>query len=1007
MLTDPRKGKQMSLRYRSWAKVALLVVATIAVASSAYADIYGRISGTVRDKKTQELLVGASVRVEGSSLGATTDMNGQYVIIKVPPNVYSLRVSYVGYASTEVKNVTVVQDNTTQIDVDLEESSVTLQAVVVEVARNPLIRPDVSASQITVSSQDIKDRPLESIQSVISTLPGVASYNGQLYVRGSRATDIQYIVDGVPVTNPINNSLMTNINKDAVQDVAVQTGGFSAEYGNALGGIVNLTTKDGGPDLAGSLRYKTDKPLASSQLYNNQNIWDATFGGPLFGQARFFLTGYLNTEDMTAGREVLAPNGVNLGRPPHDGTQDYTANAKLAFPLGSGIELRVLGSIDRNQSQNYSPFWQFGSDVNQLDRLGATFNKTKYFAASLDHSINEKTFYTLTVGYLDYDYIQGELDRSEWSGDQVGISSHWWQDFQFRTPFLNTNYHIPGNPNTYSKWQLMDSKGAADVYAVRSGDSVSVNNPFGVPGGILNTIDANYFQNFVYAGDNDYYEHDRNRQFSARFDLTAQFSTSNELKLGFQAIQQWVNRFAIGGMGTLNGIGISYPVIDFYEKSPSDTGLSVTNGNDLGTGYTPITADAYAQYQLHFQGMYINLGLRYDYYDAETQYRVNPIDPTQANPFLQTRANSTPQSQLSPRVGVAFPITERTVLRFNYGRFFERPSMTSMFSYLWNNFNQADVDQGNPNIAAQRTTAYELGLSWLVGEDIAFDATAFNKNMFYLEGYREVLGPNLRWFFQDQNKEYGNSYGIEFSLTKRYSHWVSGTVNYTLSFANGTSSDVSEMSRYPITAATFAKSLGYQPIYSEDTRPMDFDRRHIFNLIFDFNIPIGEGPELFGSKVLSGFGFDLTGNYESGTPYTPLTSFFVTLTSDQYNSASFPASANFDLSIHKDFVAWGGVKVSIFADVFNLLNLDLPIAVFKGSGNASTPSYIVTSGSISSDSYPATSPLYSKVADANHDGILSPQERLAAYQTLQQDMLSLMPNYPLPRRALFGIEVSF
>lgn len=996
----------MGSKTKRWTLILLFASLAVSLGDTAYADIYGRIRGLVRDKKSHEPLVGAIVRVEGTNLGALTDVKGEYVILKVPPNVYSVKVSYVGYSGIEVKNVTVVQDNASEINVDLEESAVDIPVTLVEVARVPLIRQDVSASQVTVSAQDIKNRPTESIQSTLSTLPGVSTFNGQFYVRGARATEVQYIVDGIPVTNPINNTLMIDINKDAVQDVSVQTGGFSAEYGNALGGIMNVTTKDGGPRLGGSLRYMTDKPLTSTQLYNNQNIWDATFGGPLFEPVHFFLTGYLNTQDLHTRREVIAPDGTNLGRAPHAGAQNYKLNAKLKVPVGSSIELHLLGSLDRNQSQNYSPYWQFGSDPNQLDRLGATFDKARYVAASLDHTVSDKAFYTLTVGYLDYDHIQGELDRSQWSGNQIGISTPWTQDFKFRTPFLNTDYHIPGNPGTYSKWQWRDSQGPADVLAVRSGDSVSVNNPYGVPGGILNTIDADYFQNFVYAGDNDFYEHDKNRQLSARFDLTTQFSTDHELKAGFEIVQQRVNRFVIGGMGTFNGVGVSYPVIDFYEKSPGGSGLSVTDGNDLGTGYTPITTAAYVQYQLRYQGMYINLGLRYDHYNARTEYRINPIDPSQADPFLQARAFSEPESQLSPRVGIAFPITDRIVLRFNYGQFFSRPSMTSMFSHLWNNFNQADVNQGNPNIAAQRTTSYELGLSWLLRDDLAFDATAFNKSMFYLEGYREVLGPNLRWFFQDQNKEYGNSYGAELSLRKRYGDWVSGTLNYTLSYANGTSSDVSELSRYPITAATFAKSLGYQPLYPEDLRPMAFDRRHVVNLVLDFNVPIGEGPDLFGSKVLSGFGINLTGNYQSGTPYTPLTSFFMTLTSDQYNSASFPATASFDMRIHKDFLGWSGIKIGIFANIYNVFNLNTPFAVFKGSGNADSPMYLITPGAISPESYPSTSPLYSKVADSNHDGILSPQERFAAYQRLQQDMLGFMPNYALPRRALFGIELS-
>lgn len=984
-----------------------MIFVALTMVGNGHASIYGRISGSVRDKKTHDPLVGATVVLEGTQLGATTDLNGRYVIIKIPPSQYTIRVSYVGYSTTVVKNVRVVQDNMTQVNVELTQSNIGLKGVTIEVARTPLIRADVSGSQVIVSGSSIQSRPSESIQSALATMPGIVSFNGQLYARGSRATDIRYIIDGVPVTNPINHTLMTDVNGDAVQDMEVLTGGFSAQYGNALGGIVNLTTKDGGPKLAGSLRYKTDNPLVSSEYYNDQNIWDGTFGGPLIGQSRFFLTFYLNTQATHAGREVIAPSGVNLGRPPHDGDQDYNGTAKFMFPIGNEIRLHLLGSINRDQAQMYSPFWQFGSDPNQLDRLGATFDKTMYGAATLDQTLNQKTYYSLTVGYLHYEYIQGELDRSQWSGNAMGIQTPWWQDFKFRTPFLNTNYHVPGNPNAYSKWQWMDSEGPANVVEPMTGDSVSVNNPWGVPGGLTNTVDASYFQNFVYGGDNGYYEHDVNQQLSARFDLTTQPATDNELQLGFNVTQYWVGRFVISGMGTYNGVGVSYPVIDFYQKDPSDTGLSVTNGNDLGPGYTPISLAAYVQDQFHFSGMYINAGLRYDYYNAQTNYRINPIDPSQANPFLQPRAYSRPQSQLSPRVGVSFPITDRIVLRFNYGLFFQRPSMDNMFSYLWNNFNQADVNQGNPNIAAERTTAYELGSDWRVSKNMVLNITAFNKENFNLEGYRMVLGPNLHWFFQDQNKEYGNSYGIEFSLTRRYSKWISGTVNYTLSWAKGTSSTVTEMSRYPITAATFAKSLGYQPLYPENLMPMDFDRRNVVNLDLDFSIPVGEGPVILGSKLLGGVGFDLVGNYESGTPYTPQTSFFVTVTSDMYNSANFPPTASLDMKIHKDFLTWQGLRVSIFADIYNVLNLDMPFAVFKGSGNPSTPLYLVSLGDISPDSYPSTSPLYSKAADTNNDGVLTPQERLAAYQLLQKDMLAMMPNYPLPRTFEFGIKLDF
>jgi len=332
--------------------------------------------------------------------------------------------------------------------------------------------------------------------------------------------------------------------------------------------------------------------------------------------------------------------------------------------------------------------------------------------------------------------------------------------------------------------------------------------------------------------------------------------------------------------------------------------------------------------------------------------------------------------------------------------------MERMFSYLWIDLNQADVYQGNPDIKPQKTTAYEVGLSTVLGENWVLGLTAYQKNMFNLEGYRLFRAPALEWYFLALNDEYAESYGLEVSLRKRLSKWTSGFINYTYSYAKGTSSNVDQNARYPLTATTYAKQLGYMPLYPQETMPMNFDRRHTLNLVFDLNIPFDDGPEILGVKPFSGFGLDLSGTFQSGTPYTPQTSYFVNVTTDLFNSATFPTTYNLDARIHKDFRI-GSYSLSIFAEIFNVLNLNVPYAVFIGSGNADVPSYRVSQGSISPSSYAVGSPLYSAQIDLNHDGVLDPSERLVAYKRLEADMLALMMNYPLPRRFLFGVEFQF
>ena len=971
-----------------------------------HAGTYGKIMGRVTDKKTGEALVGATVQIVGTTLGAGADVGGNYVIVQVVPGSYTVKITQVGFTSLVMKDVKVIQDLATDVSVQLSERTIELGEVIEVVAQRPLVQKEVSSSAVVISSEEFQNRPIESVQSVVNTAAGVVTFQGQTFVRGSRSTDVVYIVDGVPLTNPITGSRMNDVSKNAVEEIVLMTGGFSAEYGNAMGGVVNVTTKEGGSTYAGALRYKTDKLSSGSQYYQNLNLYDFAMGGPIYNDIRFFFDGFLNTRDMNVQREVLAPDGTNLGRHPHEGYQEYRTSAKVTIPITELIKLKLTGSINRNQQLLYNLYWRFSDDPNQLDRCGALWQKTSYAAVVLDHAVTSNTFYTLKLGYLDFHSINGERDRSEWSGMAVGANSDFWKDFTFRKPAIDRNYRIPGDPNVYSKWRLLDSKGFDDVYSRGTNDALSSANPYGVPGGIQNTVDANYFSDFVRSGDGDWYEENRNQQFSIRADVTSQPSPQHEIKAGFEAVGHKVNRFRIGAMATSNGVGVTYPFIDFYEKSPSDTALTITNASDLGTGYTPIELAGYGTYQLHLEGMYINLGLRYDYYNAETEYRIDPREATQANPFKQTRVASTSQSQFSPRLGISFPVTDQMVLRFNYGQFFQRPPMDRLFSYLWIDLNQADVYQGNPDIKPQKTIAYEVGISSILAEDWVLGLTAFQKNMFNLEGYRLIRSPSLNWYFLAVNKEYAESFGFEVTVRKRFSHWTSGFINYTLSYAKGTSSDVSQNARYPLTSVTWAKELGYEPLYAQDATPMDFDRRHTVNLVLDLNIPLDDGPEVFGIRPLSGFGLDLSGSLQSGTPYTPMTSYFVNVTTDLFNSATYPLTYNLDARVHKDFSV-GALRLSVFAEVLNLLNLNTPTAVFKGSGNPDAPNYHVTLGSISPSTYAVGSPLYSASADLNHDGLLDPDERLVAYQRLEADMLALMQNYPLPRRFLFGLELQF
>lgn len=991
------------MKHSSISSLSIMLL-VILISTMALAGTKGKIVGKVIDKDTGKPLVGVNIIVEGEGLGAATDLDGGYYIVNVRSGTYSLKFTFIGYTPVTVKNVDVVQDMSTVINVEMAPEVLIGEAVEV-VAERPLFRKEVSSSTTTLSSEEFENLIVESVGAVVNNTVGVVSGS---YIRGSRWTEVNYMVDGLSLTNPISGGIITDINKNAVEEIVLQTGGFSAEYGNAMGGVVNVITKEGGPEYSGSLRYKTDKINAGSQLYKNANIWDFTFGGPVIKDSRFFLTGYLNTRDMNPQRKVIAPDGTNLGRHPHDGFQEYRLNFKYTLPITPSMKLKLTGSMNRSQALNYNMYWRFGVDENQLDRLGAWLNKSKYGNIILDHAISDKSYHTLKIGMIDWRSISGQRDRSEWSGNEVGANCDWWDDFTFRKPFLDHNYQIPGDTTgkKYSKWRLRDSQGVDDVCIRRSSDLVSPNNPYGITGGMQSTLDADYFDNFIWSGDQDWYSESRDRNFIVKYDITSQIHKNHEIKAGFEFNKHNVNSFRIGAMSTVDGVGITYPIIDFYEESPSDTALTIESVDDLGKGYQPLEIASYIDYQLQLRGVYINLGLRFDYFNAVTEYRIDPIQPTEGNPFKQDRTEPDPKYQLSPRLGISFPVTERTMFRFNYGYFFQRPPMERMFAYLWFDRTQSDANMGNPDIEPQKTIAYEVGLSTILTQDMALDITLYQKNMFHLEGYR-IRRMHTTFYFQAFNEEYAESKGIELTLRKRYSHYFGGSVSYSYSVAEGTASDVTQITRYPLTGITYAKQLGYEPIYPQETMPMNFDQNHTIYVNMDFRIPYGGGPTVFNKKLLSGFGANIMSSIRSGRPYTPVTSYVTTMTCDRFNSERYPWIYTTNGKFYKDFQIFGK-DITMFVEVYNLFNIQKPISAFEGSGDPDHPKFELSIGNISSDVYiKGESNLYSEWSDFNNDGVLVPEERLQAYQILQEDMLSFKYNYPNPRTFMVGVNIKF
>ncbi|RMG22209.1 MAG: hypothetical protein D6732_26050, partial [Methanobacteriota archaeon] len=275
----------------------------------------GKIVGIVKDKNTGEPLIGVNVLVEGTPLGSTTDIDGSYLILNVPPGTYTLTFQYIGYREVHQSGVKVSVDFTTTVNVEMEEATIELGEAIVVVAKRDVIRKDLTSSQVEVTADDISTIPSENFDDILQLQSGITrDAGGGFHIRGGRSSEVAYWVDGVTITDAFDGSNGVEIENNAIQSLQVISGTFNAEYGQAMSGIINIVTKEGGEKFSGRISsyvgdyvtgdtYGKDDPFdpnRTDQIYlnlddiNPADIYNlqGSLSGPVpltSGKMRFFV----------------------------------------------------------------------------------------------------------------------------------------------------------------------------------------------------------------------------------------------------------------------------------------------------------------------------------------------------------------------------------------------------------------------------------------------------------------------------------------------------------------------------------------------------------------------------------------------------------------------------------------------------------------------------------------------------------------------------------------------
>ena len=307
--------------FRSLSTAVLLFL--LALPGIALAQGTGTLAGQVFEADGVTAVIGANVRVGGTTLGAATDIDGNYRIIGVAVGSYTVTASYSGYQSQAIQGVEINAGSTRQLNFTLTTGSLEVVEVVYEA---PLITNDAVGQARVVTGEDLENLPIRNVAATVALQGGIVNTEGSndLNIRGGRAEEVQYIVDGVRVTGS-----QLGVNQQAIEQQEVLIGTIPARYGDVQSGVISITTKTGRNDFFGSVEAVTSTGLDSF----GYNLGSISLGGPIIANRVGF---FLSAEGQST--EDVSPYGANTFR-----LNDASYDALQANP--QVLQVRTGGTL--------------------------------------------------------------------------------------------------------------------------------------------------------------------------------------------------------------------------------------------------------------------------------------------------------------------------------------------------------------------------------------------------------------------------------------------------------------------------------------------------------------------------------------------------------------------------------------------------------------------------------------------------------------------------------------
>jgi len=872
-------------------KIILLMIMLFACANWLFAGNTGKIAGFVKDKQTGEPLIGANVMIKGTNLGSAADEKGHYFILQIPPGRYDVLATFIGYHTITVENVDVRVDLTTRINFDLESQAIEAPTLTV-VAEEPLVQLDITSTRKTTSREEIEETPGFETTSDIFMLHGgtIVDVSAQtlnlqgeqlqvrdtsvkdVHIRGGRGGEILFMVDGVPVTHPIYGGRdVLDLNVVDIQGMELLTGAFNAEYGQAQSGVVNITTRTGSDDFEGGIEYKTSEIGDYYQtLYTSiymggpepftRNLLPA-LGLKMPGKLNFFLSANANLDDTpynnNRDRDQITMFGVDMIKEKQNNSGNI--NAKINWELSNALEFVLSYHGSWKSWSDFEWLWNnYPNNIVDYARSNQNFN------FRINHTVSKSTFYNINFGYLTVDYngsLNGRTPADFWTFYKDSAAYDYWT-------YVDNFNDAPDSIKSEIKSPTTDSYG--------------------------------FYDNLSYQ---NLWRDDYTRTFTFKGDVTSQIHPEHLIKSGVELQYHDIQYVDIQDGGVkLSNYGSYVFRNDPYFAPPNGEYKEFGQNRWVFDAY-PLSGGAYLQDKFEKESLIINAGLRFDWFV--------PGSTVNNDTWKQQWENATGlesdwkklKYKLSPRFGISFPISEKTVIFFSYGHFNQLPELQFFYRDPY-----TGGFTGNPHLDYEQTILYEFGFTHQLAQNWALDIKSYTKDISQqVETQQLQAALGLPVYLYD-NKGYARARGLEFELVKRYSNFTSGKLTYTVQWANGYSSSAFE---------NYVRSVNDFPLPIRERR-LKWDVRHQVVLQAVLSSDQNQHINLFGWKLPDNWNITLLSRFSSGDPYTPYT-LDPAEAQKKENSETGPYALTTDLKLKKTFHV-SGIDVSIFGEIYNLFN---------------------------------------------------------------------------------------